>query len=124
MDTGSANTLINIDTNNSIYGIFSNITTNYGIVCTGVGNTGTGTILNASTALQNSLPSNNFNIMGTTQSFNITNNLYDEISGSREEITKNNKINNVGGNETSSITGDYQVTANNIFLDPAKSSKV
>ena len=123
MDTGSANTLINIDTNNSVYGIFSNITTNYGVVCTGVGNTGTGTILNASTALQNSLPSNNFNIMGTTQSFNITNNLYDEISGSREEITKNNKIINVGGNETSSITGDYQVTANNIFLNPANPLK-
>lgn len=123
MDTGSANTLINIDTNNSIYGIFSNTTTNYGIVCTGVGNTGTGTILNASTALQNTLPSNNFNIMGTTQSFNITNNLYNEISGTREEITKNNKINNVGGNETSSITGDYQLTANNIFLNPANPLK-
>lgn len=26
--------------------------------------------------------------MGTTQSFNITNNLYNEISGTREEITK------------------------------------
>ena len=123
MDTGSANTLININTNNSIYGIFSNITTNYGIVCTGVGNTGTGTILNASTALQNTLPSNNFNIMGTTQSFNITNNLYNQISGTREEITKNNKINNVGGNETSSITGDYQLTANNIFLNPANPLK-
>ena len=61
--------------------------------------------------------------MGTTQSFNITNNLYNEISGTREEITKNNKINNVGGNETSSITGDYQLTANNIFLNPANPLK-
>ena len=139
----SSNTLIVINGNNKITGIFSNTAIPNGVIISTTGAIVEGTILNATNTITGgsgnfiNLLDNNSNIRYSSSiNENIANNLHTSAANKTENITNDinttstnktenitNNINITAANKTENINNTKTINANTLFLNPVKPLK-